>query len=306
MGKLFYDMGFLDTSDVIECSATDLLGQHVGQTATKTRKQLQDGLGRVLFIDEAPRLLYYNQFAAEAVDEIVHFLAQPANVGRMVVILAGRAEEMNMLMASRPVLCGQFAEEIVFGHIPPEECIALLVRELKRSGLGSEDGFLEDAHVASDGYRQVRRLFNVMTTLPTWSNARDVENLARRMIGRFLETRDGHVDSQQQLWKLSVVDVIGCMAEAIFQQKDRLEMAAAPGEQGVSGATWQGLVEARRAEAAPNGGSANGPPGRPQTAAEILRLQLATIQEELQDQRPVLERLQQMGRFSNGYSWTQV
>ncbi len=36
MGKIFYDMGFLSTSDVPECSATDLVAEYVGQTGPKT------------------------------------------------------------------------------------------------------------------------------------------------------------------------------------------------------------------------------------------------------------------------------
>lgn len=56
MGKVFYDMGFLSTADVIDCSASDLVGQYVGQTGPKVIKQLDRALGRVLFIDEAYRL----------------------------------------------------------------------------------------------------------------------------------------------------------------------------------------------------------------------------------------------------------
>ncbi|KAJ8119888.1 hypothetical protein ONZ43_g3260 [Nemania bipapillata] len=58
MGELFYEMGFLSTPKVIECSATDLLGYYVGHTDPETQKKLQDALGRVLFIDEAYRLIH--------------------------------------------------------------------------------------------------------------------------------------------------------------------------------------------------------------------------------------------------------
>ena len=56
MGKVFYDMGFLATAEVVNCSVTDLVGQYIGQTGPKTKALLEKGLGKVLFIDEAYRL----------------------------------------------------------------------------------------------------------------------------------------------------------------------------------------------------------------------------------------------------------
>lgn len=55
---------------MVECSATDLIGQYVGQTGPKTIKQLERGLGKVLFVDEAYRLSG-GLFAQEAVNELV-------------------------------------------------------------------------------------------------------------------------------------------------------------------------------------------------------------------------------------------
>lgn len=57
MGQVYYDMGMLGSAEVIECSATDFVGQYVGQTGPKTQKQLEKGLGKILFIDEAYRKL---------------------------------------------------------------------------------------------------------------------------------------------------------------------------------------------------------------------------------------------------------
>jgi SpoVK/Ycf46/Vps4 family AAA+-type ATPase len=53
MRQVFYDMGFLSTPEVVECSATDLVGQYVGQTGPKVQQMFAKALGRVLFVDEA-------------------------------------------------------------------------------------------------------------------------------------------------------------------------------------------------------------------------------------------------------------
>ncbi|KAI4103575.1 MAG: hypothetical protein L6R37_003720 [Teloschistes peruensis] len=77
MGKVYYDMGFLATAEVLETSATDLVGEYVGQTGPKTQKLLEKALGKVLFVDEAYRLAE-GHFAKEAMDEIVDCITKPA------------------------------------------------------------------------------------------------------------------------------------------------------------------------------------------------------------------------------------
>ena len=60
-------------------------------------------MGRVLFIDEAYRHIY-GQYAAEALDELIHFLSQESHLGSMIVILAGYTADMNCLLSARPEL----------------------------------------------------------------------------------------------------------------------------------------------------------------------------------------------------------
>jgi hypothetical protein len=33
MGQVYFDMGFLSSTEVVECSASDLVGQYVGQVS---------------------------------------------------------------------------------------------------------------------------------------------------------------------------------------------------------------------------------------------------------------------------------
>ncbi|KAI1207185.1 P-loop containing nucleoside triphosphate hydrolase protein [Annulohypoxylon truncatum] len=220
MGEIFYRMGFLATPEVVECSAADLLGQYVGHTVPKTRKKLQEGIGRVLFIDEAYRLIY-GQYAAEAVDELAQFLGQKENEGKMVVILAGYPADVQLLMSTRPNIGGLFPEDIIFNNIPPGDCIALLAKEFELSNFTSEAGFLTDS--GSPDYVKVKRLFNAMQLIPGWSNARDVRNLSKRIVGKFLEhTNDStNKSTNNQLHILSAEHITNCMREMITQQRDR-------------------------------------------------------------------------------------
>lgn len=81
-------MGFLGTAEVVECSATDLIGQYIGQTGPKVQQQFDKALGKVLFIDEAYRL-GQGHFSKEAMGEIVDATTKDKYAKKMIIILAG-------------------------------------------------------------------------------------------------------------------------------------------------------------------------------------------------------------------------
>jgi hypothetical protein len=99
MGKVFYDMGYLAKAEVVERSATELVGSYVGQTGPKVQKVLESALGRVLFIDEAYRLAGEG-FAKEAMDEIVDCLTKLKYAQKLIVILAGYDDDINRFVES--------------------------------------------------------------------------------------------------------------------------------------------------------------------------------------------------------------
>ncbi|RAH86735.1 hypothetical protein BO86DRAFT_444640 [Aspergillus japonicus CBS 114.51] len=125
MGQIFYDMGILATTKVIESSASDLVAQYVGQTGPKTERLLEKGLGRVLFIDEAYRLAD-GAFGKEAMDELVDCLTKEKFYKKLIVVLAGYDGEINRLMASNPGLASRFSETVLFQNLTAFQCWILL------------------------------------------------------------------------------------------------------------------------------------------------------------------------------------
>ncbi|KAM0520573.1 hypothetical protein ACHAPE_002968 [Trichoderma viride] len=214
MGKIFYDMGFISTKEVVECSATDLIGQYVGQTAPKTRKKLQSSLGRVLVISDSGRLMN-DLFAAQAVEELLQFLANPSNSGKIIVILTGLTTDINKLLEQHSALSGFFSEEISFEPISPDDCIKLLLQELQGSGINVKIPPLADS--STEDYCKVRQLFRSLGALSGWSNARDVKNLAKQIIRQFLSASDP-VALQHGLL---LIHVTGYMNQAIAQRGSR-------------------------------------------------------------------------------------
>ncbi|PQE16474.1 nfx1-type zinc finger-containing 1 protein [Rutstroemia sp. NJR-2017a BBW] len=189
VGQVFYDMGFLSQVKVIECSATDLIGQYVGQTGPKTIKQLELGLGSVLFIDEAYRL-GEGPFAQEAVNELVDSMTKEKFSGKMVIILAGYDNDMNRLLSVNEGLSSRFADEVRFSPLTPENCLSVLKNVLARERIVIADIGEVTQHKPFLG------LISQLTKLPSWGNARDMITLGKSMIraayqGNLPPTKDG-------------------------------------------------------------------------------------------------------------------
>lgn len=177
---MFYDLGFLSHVEVVECSATDLIGQYVGQTGPKTIKQLERGLGKVLFVDEAYRL-GEGMFAQEAVNELVDTMTKPKFAGKMVIILAGYDNDMNRLLSVNEGLSSRFADEIIFPSLGSTYCLQLLSTKLKESNVLSLK--LES--------QKFKNLMDELSKLPGWGNARDVQTLAKSIVRAVFQNTNG-------------------------------------------------------------------------------------------------------------------
>lgn len=192
MGKVYYDMGFLSSADVIESSATDLIGQYVGQTSPKTQALLEKALGKVLLVDEAYRL-GEGQFAKEAIDEVVDCITKPKFKQKLIIILAGYDGDINRLMAINPGLTSRFPESIPFNSLDPDACVKLLT-----SLLGSRKQKLSqrlrsvnmDAleHPTLSFLEDLKRRFSTLAQIPNWANARDVETLAQAIFRKAVKS----------------------------------------------------------------------------------------------------------------------
>lgn len=211
MGQMFYDMGLLSTNDYSECSASDLVGQFVGQTGPKTTNVLRKGLGKVLFVDEAYRLAE-GHFAKEAIDELVDRLTKPEFLGKMVVILAGYTENMNELLSVNPGLSSRFPEEIMFQNMTPEECLTLLQQQLSKE----EVEFNLDSQ--SRSHSDIANLLKRLSALPSWANGRDVKTLTKAITAAAYEKAEP--TSSTEL-RVSSDDVLTALQKMYDEQSAR-------------------------------------------------------------------------------------
>jgi hypothetical protein len=183
MGDVYYDMGMLGSSEVVECSASDLVGQYVGHTGPKVREQFERALGRVLFVDEAYRL-GEGHFAKEAMDEIVTLATEERFRGKLICVLAGYNDEMDALLSVNSGLKSRFPNQVLFRNLTSEEGLEILLRKLRKDDV-TVPALCDPS---SPYYLEMSNTLDALSRLPGWGNARDCTVIAQRMTGHVLKT----------------------------------------------------------------------------------------------------------------------
>ncbi|PYH47026.1 protein GbpA [Aspergillus saccharolyticus JOP 1030-1] len=227
LGTLFYKMGMLSHGELVPCSIADLLAPHMYPTAIRARgAQLDRSRGRVLFIEDAHRLGEVEGPTKHAVDELVYQL--PRYLDQTVVILAGPAQEMDQMLANRPRLAALFQEEIIFRNPTPRECLRLLDRRLTEQKIAGPRLYLTDPRTPS--HREFTRAIQILSMFPCWSNARDVETLARWMVAACVKdlSLEGVGDKELDKLQLNEEQAMGAMVKLFSLKRDRLRFNQDP------------------------------------------------------------------------------
>ena len=179
IGELLYQKGMIATNKMVEVSRGDLIGGYQGQTAIKTREQLQAALGGVLFIDEAYSLKHgaNDSFGQEAIDEILKFMEDHRH--DMVVIFAGYHKEMSTFLETNSGLASRVPNTFDFEDYTSEEIAQIGLYELASDSLTVDE----------EAYRQVVATAYARTN--DRSNGRWIRNFNEKLRLR-LATRFGN------------------------------------------------------------------------------------------------------------------
>ena len=221
IGQVFYDIGILGSADVIECSASDLVGQYVGHTGPKTKGLFEKALGKVLFVDEAYRLSQ-GQFAQEAIDELVGLITHPTFKSKLIIILAGYEQDMNRLMSVNAGLSSRFPDHIVFTDMNARDCLQVVLKELTRKKIRFPE--LEDKSTAI--YAQMEALVDHLASLPNWGNARDMMTLSKELVSKAL-LLDGNTGTKIELSGAAALEIFKKMV-ADRERRSNIPLKARP------------------------------------------------------------------------------
>lgn len=181
LGHIFYNLGFLSSSEVVECSASSLIGQYVGHTGPQLLRQMEKALGKVLFIDEAYRLAAGGRgssFNDEAIAELVDAVTKPKFARKLIIVLAGYNKDMDRLLMSNPGMQSRFATEIEFRPLTIDGCLKYLRQYVGKVGIEVEDVAGSEGVVKS-----VRTLLAKLSACKSWASARSIEKISEKIIG---------------------------------------------------------------------------------------------------------------------------
>ena len=128
MAKVYFALGLLKTSKLVETERSKLVAEFIGQTAVKTNKVIDEALDGVLFIDEAYTLANGGEkdFGHEAVDTLLKRMEDDRD--RLVVIIAGYTDEMHKFIDMNPGLQSRFTRYIDFPDYSGDELTEIFVR----------------------------------------------------------------------------------------------------------------------------------------------------------------------------------
>jgi SpoVK/Ycf46/Vps4 family AAA+-type ATPase len=153
LGSIFNSLGLLPDDRVVEVKGADLTAGYVGQTKDIVNNKMTEARGGVLFIDEAYALDYSRPnasgFAQEAVETLLANLTSTNYKGKMVVVLAGYAQQIDGLLKCNPGLTRRFPERIDFLAWPPSACTDLALRQLKERKLNATSSSVVSAFTSN-------------------------------------------------------------------------------------------------------------------------------------------------------------
>jgi hypothetical protein len=197
--EIYASLGVLDKGQLVECDRGSLVAGYVGQTAIKTKEQIDAAMGGVLFIDEAYALARGGpqDFGREAIDTLVKALEDHRD--DFVVIVAGYTGPMRELIDTNPGLESRFRLTIEFPDYTDDELVAIFQRLCAKA----------EYEPAPDALDALRSLLSVQVRDEGFGNARFVRNVFESaLVRQAWRLRDVADPTEEQLRGLNASDVV--------------------------------------------------------------------------------------------------
>ena len=192
VGRLYKQMGCLQSGHTIEVDRAGLVGGYTGQTALKVNDAIERALDGVLFIDEAPALDGEddNDFGHEAIQILLKRMEDYRD--RLAVIVTGYRVEMIDFLKSNPGLASRFNRQLDLDRYTPEELVSIFTKLCRENNYALDfSARLALQNIFEDAYsHQLDR---------TFANGRFVRNIFEHTIKQQAErivSSLGEIDDQ--------------------------------------------------------------------------------------------------------------
>ncbi len=134
LAEILSKEGILKSGEFIECGRSDLVGEFVGWTAPKVKKQFRMAKGGILFIDEAYSLVEHwgGSYGDEAINTIVQEMENHRD--DVIVIFAGYPDKMKNFLERNEGLKSRIAFHVDFPNYNADELLKILQLMAKNKG----------------------------------------------------------------------------------------------------------------------------------------------------------------------------
>lgn len=200
LAEILSKEGILHTGEFIECGRADLVGEYVGQTAPKVKRQFKLAKGGVLFIDEAYSLLEDKAglYGDEAINTIVQEMENHRN--DVIVIFAGYPEKMKNFLSRNEGLRSRVAFHVDFPNYNAAELLQILQLMAKNKGF----------ELNPEIEKHCQEIFSKVSNKADFGNGRFVRNLLEQALlkqsQRIVAENEGKEIGRAELLQLKVED----------------------------------------------------------------------------------------------------
>jgi SpoVK/Ycf46/Vps4 family AAA+-type ATPase len=144
LGRIYKQLGVLESGHMVEVDRSDLVGASVGATAPMTAAKFREALGGVLFVDEAYILVPPNSpsdYGHEAIATLLKMMEDHRD--DCIVIVAGYHREMQRFMESNTGLASRFPKMLAFAEYNDDQLVAIFQLQARQAGMILSDDVLE-------------------------------------------------------------------------------------------------------------------------------------------------------------------
>lgn len=175
LALVFRNLGYLTKGHIINVTREDLVGQYVGHTAPKTREQLQQATGGILFIDEAHHLYKPNNerdYGSEAIELLLQVMENQRD--DLVIIFGGGKKNIESFFNSNPGISSRIGNHVDFKDYAIED-----LTEISKFLLHNDNRY----KFTDKAIEILVFYLNQMLTFPTFSNVRTVKVFLNILLG---------------------------------------------------------------------------------------------------------------------------
>lgn len=196
LSDIFYNLGYIPENRLTEITAKDLTGEYTGQTAPKVKRQIENALGGVLFIDEAYSLMQNSSsgYGQEAIAELL--VGMEKYYDRLIIVFSGYEKEMKDFINVNPGLKSRIGKSFVFEDYTIEELTDILVKFVN-------DNKLKITNKALDKFKE---LVKMSMKTKNFGNARWVRNSFDKILLKH-STNTKNSDNTEELITITENDI---------------------------------------------------------------------------------------------------